>query len=67
VIERGGAIDEEDPDCGHRDSTAFAQNSTGPTPQGDNMDKPGTSWGINTSGMKSGTTELSTGGMAKKA
>jgi len=66
MIEPSGAIDEDNPDCGRQDSTAFAQNSTGPAPQGDNMDKPGMSWGINTSGMKSGTTGLSKDGMAKK-
>ncbi len=66
MIEPSGAIDEDSPDCGRQDSTAFAQNSTGGAPQGDNMDKPGMSEGINTSSMKSGTTGLSKDGMVKK-
>jgi hypothetical protein len=65
MIEPSGAIDEDNPDCRRQHSTAFALNSTGGAPQGDNMDKPGMSWGINTSGMKSGTTGLSKDGMAK--
>ena len=42
-------------------TAAFAQNSTGPAPQSDNMDKPGVS-----NGMKSGTTGMSQDGMTKK-
>jgi len=44
-------------------SAAFAQNSTGPAPQSDHMDKPAISNGMNDSGMKSGTTGLSKDGL----
>jgi pentapeptide MXKDX repeat protein len=47
-------------------TAAFAQNSTGPAPQSDNMDKPGMSDGMKNSGTKSGTTGMSQDGTAKK-
>jgi pentapeptide MXKDX repeat protein len=47
-------------------TAAYAQNGTGPAPQSDNMDKPGTSSGMNNSGMKSGTTGMSQDDMSKK-
>lgn len=47
-------------------TAAFAQNGTGPSPQSDNMDKPGMSNGMKNSGAKSGTTGMSQDGTTKK-
>jgi hypothetical protein len=41
---------------------AFAQNGTGPSPQSDNMDKPGMSNGMKNSGMDNGTKSGTSGG-----
>ena len=45
--------------------SAFAQNSTGPAPQSNNMDKPGMEKNVGKGSMNKGTTGMSTGGMTK--
>ena len=45
--------------------SAFAQSSTGPAPQGDNMNKPGMTNGTMDKGGMNNTTGMSNNGMSK--